>query len=153
MVPNITIEEIANKLDRKLASEAGSNHIWLVKEFGLNNLVDSYVEAFPSIQNSAGRIEIMFWITRYARVNPKVANLAQFALADRSKVVRNYACGALAFAKSRESIKSLVELLDHKNAETRDDAKAAIEAIEKGNHHLFADREGTGSVFWNPGEI
>ena len=153
MISNITVEEVVAKLDRRLASEVGGNHIRLQKEFGLENLVDVYIEAFRSIRNSAGRIEIMFWIARYSKVNHRVVKLAEFALSDRSKIVRNYACGALAFATSRESLKPLEKLLDHKSAETREDARAAINAIEKRNHHLFADRSETGKIFWNPGRI
>jgi len=153
MHPDITAELIAEKLDKRSASEVSANHIKLENEYRLDRLIEAYVEAFPSIRNSPGRIEIMFWVQRYARVNPRVVELARYALGDKSKIVRNYACGALAYAVDHNSLSALSNLLKHENHETREDAQAAIKAIEKKNHNLFADREETGNIFWSPGKI
>jgi len=149
----ISVQDVIRQLDRRTSSEVGTNHIALNKQYGLDSLIEPYIEAFPKIRNSAGRIEILFWVTRYAKENPLVVELARFALGDRSRVVRNYACGALAYALNHESIVFLQELLDHPEAMTQDDARAAICAIENDNHHLFADREGKGNIFWEPGKV
>lgn len=153
MSKDISVNEIVSKLDRRKYSEAGGNQILLQQEFGLINLVEPYIKAFPLIKSSAGRIEIMYWLCRFSKVNPEVIKLAEFALNDRSKMVRHHACGALAFANNKESVVHLRRLLDNENVETREDAKAAIMAITEDNHHLFADRRRTGKVYWEPGKI
>jgi hypothetical protein len=39
-------------------------------------------------------------------------------------------------------------LLGHSDAKTVEDAKAAIDAIQNGNHHNFVDRGHSGRIFW-----
>ncbi|MCG8590943.1 MAG: HEAT repeat domain-containing protein [Proteobacteria bacterium] len=141
-------EQVAALLDHRLESVVGSNEISLQRKFGLDALVPSYVGAFGKIRNYPGRMHILFWLQRFARSHPEVVELAESALRDPSRIVRNYACGALAYAGDRKRIPALRELLSHRNEATRADALAAITAIEEQNHHLFADRERTGKVFW-----
>lgn len=137
-------------LDLRDKSKVGGNEIQLQRKYGLKNLVAVYVDALPQIKNWPGRMHIMFWIQRYARSDRRVVEAARNALQDRSRIVRYYACGALAFALDSESIPCLEELLSHRDASTRADAAAAIDAIRCGNHHYFADRRHTGEVFWSP---
>ena len=135
-------------LDRRKESEVGGNEIRLQKQYGLDNLVPVYIEAFPRIKNWAGRMHIMFWLRRYARSNPLVVEIAKQGLNDRSRIVRNYSCSALAYSLDSNSIPELSRLLDHYDESTVTDASAAIMAIKKQNHHLWVDRHETGQAFW-----
>lgn len=65
-----------------------------------------------------------------------------------ASVVRYRACGLLANSLQREAIPALKSLLNHPDTATRDDAAAAIMAIDKQNHHLFRDRDQSGKVQW-----
>ena len=150
-VPNS--DEVARLLDRSLDSEVSANDINLQRQFGFDVLIPSYVGAFRKIRRYPGRMHILFWLCRYARTRPEIVDLARFALKDRSWIVRNYACQTLAYAQKKEAILDLRELLEHPDARTQADARAAIEAIKAGNHHLWADRDGKGNVFWDPGRI
>lgn len=149
-----SVDEILHLLDRRNESEVGGNEIRLQRKYGLDNLISVYIEAFPRIKNWAGRMHIMFWIRRYARSNPLVLEIAKRGLADRSRIVRTYSCSALAYSLDANSIPNLKQLLDHDDETTRGDAAAAIKAIEKQNHHLWADRQETGKSYWvvNPGD-
>ena len=143
-----SVDEVIRMLDRRNGSEVGANEIRLQKQYGLDNLVGAYVEAFSQIKNWAGRMHIMFWIRRYARSNPSVVEVAKLGLSDRSRIVRTYSCSALAYALDKSSIPDLKTLLDHNDETTRGDAVAAIRAIEMQNHHLWADRQETGKCYW-----
>lgn len=146
-----SVDEILKLLDLRIESEVGCNEIRLRKRYGLDNLISVYAEAVPQIKNWAGRMHIMFLLQGRARGNEKVVRVARHALRDRSRIVRNYACGALAFALDTESIPYLEEMLTHKDESTRADAAAAVDAIKCGNHHYFSDRKHTGKIFWHPG--
>jgi len=146
-----SVDEVIRLLDRRNESEVGGNEIRLQKKYGLENLVAVYVGAFSRIKNWAGRMHIMFWLQGRGRGDDRVIEVARRALRDRSRIVRNYACGTLAFALDLGSIPHLEELLTHKDESTRADAAAAIDAIRCGNHHYFADRNHTGKSFWHPG--
>jgi hypothetical protein len=70
------------------------------------------------------------------------------AAQDRSWLVRDRACALLAYSLRQDALTPLSALLDDPQAEVRHSAQAARTAIAAQNHHLFKDRDGTGSVFW-----
>ena len=148
-----TLDEVIKALDCRTESEVGYNQILLHEKYDLNILVPFYVDAFPKIKSWIGRNYILYWVCRYARINPAVVNLGRFAINDRSKLVRYRACQILSYALDKESIPMLEALLTHKNEETRKDAAAAIDAIKCQNHHFFSDRAHAGNIFWEPGKI
>jgi hypothetical protein len=148
-----TLDEVITALDCRNESDTGRNQILLHEKYGLDVLVPFYIAAFPRIKNWIGRKYVMFWIERYARRNPDVVKLARFALNDKSWKVRHDACSTLAYALDTESLPFLRELLKHKKKETRDDAAAAIDAIENRNHNYFVDRQHAGNIFFDPGRI
>jgi hypothetical protein len=64
--------------------------------------------------------------------------------------VRGDACGILAYSLRRDLVPKLQPLLEHRDPKTRAKAAAAIDAIERQNHHHFLDGAHTGAVFWYP---
>ena len=148
-----SVEEVTQLLDLKDEGQVARNESELQSKYGLTLLVPIYVQAFYKIKNWAGRMNITFWLARYARKYPDVIEMAIFGLNDRSRIVRNYCCGILAYGQSKSSIPYLNELVNHKDESTREDAVAVITAIENRNHHLWVDRENKGNTFWEVGKI
>ncbi|MBK7721023.1 MAG: HEAT repeat domain-containing protein [Austwickia sp.] len=84
----------------------------------------------------------------FARRRSESYRLGLHGLADRSKQVRHEACALLAYAQRPEAMSALEELLEHPDPDTRDDAVAALVALETGNHHYYRDRDRTDAIFW-----
>src|SRR6185312_6211850 len=82
--------------------------------------------AYPLIRRSNGRASILFRLPRYARVRQDVVSLALSALADRSSIVREYACSILAYSLRSDVIPQLASLQSHPDLKTRAAAAAAI---------------------------
>jgi HEAT repeat protein len=97
-------------------------------------------------------MNIMYRLVSYSRTRPSVVALGIFALTDKSRIVRYHACAALAYSLQLSALIPLQELLSHPDKETRQDAAAAIDAIQSKNHHYFADRNHSEKVFWHPGK-
>ena len=143
-------EEIAELLDAKPGSQAEANAILLEREHRLDDLAPRYVEAFRLVRRYPGRMCMLFRLVSYAREDPAIVELALDALNDPSRIVRYHACAALAYSQSKRAIPALSAVLKHTDPETQRHAAAAIDAIERQNHHYFADRDHTGKVFWHP---
>ena len=90
------------------------------------------------------RASCVYHATKYAKNSAHAFQLGVVALGDRSSRVRYRACMLLAVAQNREALGPLQELLS--NSQSEADARAAIDAIEKSNVHLFVDREHTGKI-------
>ncbi len=84
----------------------------------------------------------------FARRRTESYRLGLRALDDMAKQVRYEACALLAYAQRPEAMPALEALLDHEDLDTRDDAIAALVALETGNHHYFRDRDRTDAIFW-----
>jgi len=54
----------------------------------------------------------------------------------------------LAYSLRKDALAKLRPLLQHSDPRTREDARAAIDAIEKRNHHLYVDRDHSGRARW-----
>jgi hypothetical protein len=93
------------------------------------------------------RASCVYHATKYAKANAAAYQLGLEALRDKSTVVRYRACLLLAVAQRREAIPSLRALVTSNLS--RDDALAAIYALEHRNHHYFVDREHSGKVTLN----
>lgn len=129
--------------------ELGQAQLRLFERHGLESPVPMLVAAYPKIARSEGRVAILFWLLRYARLRSDVVDLARTALADRAYLARSEACGILAYSLRDDVVPELEVLLDHAHQETRADAAAAIDAIRRKNHHYLVDRKHTGYTFWN----
>ena len=150
----LSTQVILEALDHRDGGLVGANHIRLCEKFGLDQLAPYYVAAFPNARNWVGRDEILFWVMKLARSRIDVVEVARLALNDRSWKVRYQACAILAYSLTRTAVPDLERLLQYRDERTRRDAAAAMKAILRRNHHLFADRDGAGNVFWivNPGD-
>ena len=94
------------------------------------------------------RVALVYHAIRFARVSEDAVALGVAALKDRATVVRYRACGLLAYSLRRDALPELRALLVQDDARTVADVKAAIDAIEHQNHHLFVDRDHSGRVKW-----
>lgn len=112
-------------------------------------------EAYPSFRKWQGRASLVFHSIRYARVSDEAFRLGLDALADKATLVRYRACGLLAYSQRSEALPTLNALVGHHDSRTAEDARAAIDAITRRNHHYFVDRNHSGRSFWevNEGDV
>ncbi|MBP1475216.1 HEAT repeat domain-containing protein [Frateuria sp. MAH-13] len=150
-----TVDELIALYSEAKGSDLGRAEHRLFQQYGLESLVPLLASAYPHIRRSHGRASILFWLPRYARARQDVVSLALSALADRSTIVREYACSILAYSLRHDVIPQLTSLLAHQDPKTRASAAAAIDAISNKNHHYYVDRSHSGSTFWgvNPGDV
>lgn len=107
-----------------------------------------YSKLFSGFSRYYGRLYCVYFSQRYTRIFESSSKIAEKGVHDRSKFVRYRSFRCLALNPSNDSLISL-EKLDM-NALSEDDvanARAAINAIRKKNHHLFLDRDESGRVF------
>ena len=94
------------------------------------------------------RAQLVHHSISFAARRPESYRLGLRGLQDLAKQVRHEACALLAYAQRPEAMPALEQLLEHKDPDTRDDALAALVALETGNHHYFRDRDRTDRIFW-----
>ena len=105
-------------------------------------------EAFPGMKKWQGRVALVFHAVKFARTSEAAFRLGVLACQDRATRVRYRACGLLAYSQKREALPHLQALLRHEDPEAVEDARAAIDAIVRENHHYFIDRTHSGRLFW-----
>lgn len=115
-------------------------------------VVPALAAAYETTGKWQGRAALVVAAMFHARESDAAVALGVRALGDRATVVRYRACGLLAYAGRRDTLPALRALLAHPDAATVADAKAAIVAIETGNHHRFVDRAGVGGIDWQVNE-
>ncbi len=144
------IRELVRHLDTASTSE--EQQAWdQLRNLGAA-VVPYLAEAYRSFRKWQGRAALVFHSIRYARVSDDAFRLGLEALSDKSAQVRHRACGLLAYSQRKEAVASLKPLLQHPEARTVEDAKAAIDAITQRNHHYFVDRTHSGRAFWQVNE-
>lgn len=109
-------------------------------------VVPYLLEAYPNFRRWQGRVCLVHHAARFSRRSEESFRLGLAAASDRSKRVRYSACLLLAYSLRREALDVLRPLLDYSDTETVENARAAINAIENQNHHLFKDRSGRGGL-------
>ena len=145
MEPN-KIREYVSRLETTKSLEAEA--AWAeLRPLGIE-VVRYLAEAYPKMKKWQGRVSLVFHSIRYAKDSEDAFQLGIKALNDRATLVRYRACGLLAYSQRKEAITHLKKLLKHEDNETVADAKAAIDAIKKRNHHYFIDRDHSGKTFW-----
>lgn len=142
------LAEVVRTYSAKTVTAIAAGEQALFKRHWLKDLVPLMVDAYPAIRLSQGRISILSRLVRWTRDHPEIVLLAQSALIDRSYLVRERACGILAYSLRPDVISSLQVAAAHADRKTRDDAAAAIDAIRHRNHHHYVDRMHTGQSFW-----
>jgi hypothetical protein len=111
-------------------------------------VVPYLAEAYPTFRKWQGRRALVYHSIRYARASDEAFQLGLQALSDKATQVRYRACALLAYSQRRDALPHLAPLRDHPDHATAADARAAIDAIARGNHHYFIDRDHTGRSFW-----
>lgn len=117
----------------------------IARTFG-RDIFPEALEVYAELRGFRGRAMLIYLATKFARVEPDAVNLAVAALQDRSQLVLQEACKLLAVAGQDDTIPALRHLLADQRPEVRDDAQAAIRAIQAKNHNLFVDRDNSGTV-------
>jgi hypothetical protein len=139
--------DTANTLEMEAAWE-------LLRPLG-DSVVPFLIEFYPHARKAQGRVALVFHLIRYARVSEDAFNLGITALDDKATLVRYRACGLCAYSLRKDALPHLEKLRNHVDIRTAEDARAAIDAIRKQNHHYFVDRNHSDSSFWevNPGDV
>ena len=144
------IRALVSRLDTTKASD--EENAWdELRPLGVE-VVPYLAEAYPRMKKWQGRVACVFHSMRYSRTSDAAYELGIAALQDRATLVRYRACGLLAYSLQREAIAHLKKLRRHTDKKTADDARAAIYAIKKQNHHFFVDRGHTGRLHWRVNE-
>ena len=92
---------------------------------------------------------MVYGATFSARVSEDAFELGVLGCRDRSKYVRDRACGVLAYSLRKDAPPVLRLLLRADDDVTREAAEGAVDAIKHGNHHLYWDRDRPrGRTFW-----
>ena len=143
-----SIQQLLDKLDGR-----GSDPEWeavrVLRERVGNGLPQLLLSQFRKSRLAGARASCVYHAMRYARTEPAAVQLGREALLDRSMKVRYRACMLLSFAQKVEVLVDLRKALATATGENQQDVAAAIDAIESGNHHYFADRTHSGMVTLN----
>ena len=143
------MDDIVASYDRATWGPIIEGHYALAERAGgLAALVPLLVMAFRKIKSFKGRKVILHFILPYVRCTREVLDIGLFALADKSRVVREDALALIAYSLDERAMPALIAHADHADQRDRDSAHAAIDAIRNRNHHLFLDRDHAGNVVW-----
>ncbi len=137
---------ILKRLDDS-SSEVNWGAIRELKGLGVD-LPQVLFEYYKESRSWRARVSCVFFAIHDARDNEDAVQLGIAALNDRSRVVRHRACSLLAYSLRGDALPYLRQLLMHHDPSTKEDARAAIDAIEHRNHNWFVDREHTGRLTW-----
>ncbi|MEM7173615.1 MAG: hypothetical protein AAF530_25875 [Pseudomonadota bacterium] len=139
------ISSIILALDHDKDIEATREHL---VDHGAQALPEM-IDHFPKLKTWRARNAIVYTAIKFARRSENAKKLCSLGLQDKSKRVRQTACALAAFSLDRDFLPELEAFAGRSDPETTEDAFAAINAIQKQNHHLFMDRQETGHVTWN----
>lgn len=132
-----------------------ADKIWFGIRDQRKELLPEIIKTYHSAKRAELRVRMLFHCIGFARESPEAFQLGLVGLQDKSSLARYRACMIVAYSLKREALPYLRPLLSHDDPRTREDAQAAIKAIEAQNHHLFVDREGSGRTTWrvNDGDV
>jgi hypothetical protein len=140
------VREVLRRFDT--AGSATRDEAW--KQLPSGRLALPFLrEAFPETRRKEARISMVYEATFFARVSEDAFQLGVLGCRDRSKHVRDRACGVLAYSLRRDALPVLRPLLRANDDVTRESAEAAVDAVKHQNHHLYWDRDRPrGRTFW-----
>jgi hypothetical protein len=140
------VREVLRRFDT--ADSATRDEAW--KELPFGRLALPFLrEAFLETSRMEARISMVYAATFFARVSEDAFQLGVLGCRDRSKHVRDRACGVLAYSLRKDALPVLRPLLRANDDVTRDSAEAAVDAVKHQNHHLYWDRDRPrGRTFW-----
>lgn len=110
---------------------------WLKIKLLNINIPAYFLKVYPHFKKWQGRVHLVYSCVKYARKSEDAYKLGLLALNDKATLVRYRAASLLAYSLKDEAIPFLRKNLNHKDFKTRIDAKRAIKAIQKKNHHIF----------------
>jgi hypothetical protein len=142
------IETALNQLDGS-GSDAEWAAVELLRRHAGDRLPGLLLTQYRAASKAGRRASCVYHATRYARTNAEAVQLGKEALFDRAHGPRYRACLLLAYSLDRTALPGLRKALEMGSASSRDDFRAAIDAVENGNHHYFVDREHSGMVTLN----
>jgi hypothetical protein len=141
------IKSLVEEMDT--ASSAAEEAVWSkLRPLG-KDVLPYLLEFFPRAKKWQSRRAIVFHAINHARTSEDAFKLGLAAIKDKSTMVRYRGCCVLANSLREDAIPHLIELLDHKDSKTVEDARAAIDAIKNQNHQLFYDRTHSGKIVWS----
>jgi hypothetical protein len=100
-------------------------------------LMPLMLEAYPRTRRMEARISMVYEATFFARVSEAAFQLGIMGCRDRSKHVRDRACGVLAYSLRKDALPALRPLLRDGDPFTRATAENAIRAIKSQIHSLY----------------
>ena len=109
--------------------------------------IEPLITGYATFSKWQERLACVYHLLGYAKNHQEVFELGIRALSDKAAMVRYRACQLLAYSQKAEALPALQDLLNHRDAKSVEDAKAAIDAITHRNHHYFVDRNHTGQMF------
>jgi hypothetical protein len=132
------VRDVLRRFDT--ADEATRNEAW--EQLPGGRLALPFLrEAFPNTTRMEARSSMVYEATFFARVSEDAFQLGVMGCRDRSKYVRDRACGVLAYSLRKDALPVLRPLLRADDEVTRESAEAAVDAIKHENHHLYWDRD------------
>lgn len=137
-----SLQQLLAKLDGRGSDEEYDALDALRKE--ANDLPKLLLERYRVARKWGERASCVYHSVKYAKTNNSAFQIGIEAIRDKSAKVRYRACMLLAVAQRQEALASLEELL--KNPASKEDAAAAIDAINGKNQDLFVDRKHTGKI-------
>jgi hypothetical protein len=147
MAHEAKVESLLNELDG-----SGSDAEWVAAQQlrdMLNGDLPKYlIEKYKTQRSWRPRSSYVYHSVRYARESDSAVELGKQALTDKSGVVRYRACMLLAYSL-RQDVLSFLKQVETNDPKTREDIRAAIDAITSQNHHFFVDRDHSGQVTLN----
>ena len=141
------IRDLVNAFHTK--DDAAREALWLrLREHGAR-VMPFLAELFPNAKWFQVRRDIAFHAIRFACESAASLSIGRMAVGDKSGVVRYRGCCVLAYSLRPDVLPVLEEHLGHADPQTVEHVRAAIDAIESGNHHYFVDRDHSGRSFWS----
>ena len=106
-------------------------------------------EHYKNSNNWRIRSACVYYSIGFARTSSAAIDLAALALLDKSKIVRYRAAMLFACSLDTRSLPFLKSALNKLSGESREDVKAAIDAIVHQNQNFFLDRKHDGMITLN----
>ena len=142
------IEALLDKLDGSGSDQEWSAVSKLRASLG-DTLPSHLLRRFRTTRKWAARSSLVYHSVRYAAKSDSAIELALAATTDRSKVVRYRAFMLLACSQRKDLLPTVQKLEDVVPDDTKEDARAAADAIEAQNRNFFVDRDHSGQVTLN----
>lgn len=143
-------DDIAADVQRLISARGPlqEDEVWAALEPFGDEVAGYLAAAYDAEPTRLGRERLVHHSIGFARRSEAAYRLGVTAIDDYAREVRCEAIALLAYSLRPEAAEVLTPLLEHADGDTRDEALAALQAIDAGNHHFFRDRDQTGRILW-----